>query len=352
MSHRIHGCYSEIDLDLKLLLKRGALIAAANWPVVGIQWAAQTTFKLLLSDPVVGAALLLATLVGADLQNATRGTTREMVESVSAALDAHPGALAAFIAAVAVVLLGGSVLLFLVKGGTVQILLDAHGKTGPIEHEAVTASQLRDAFAFTLERFVDGCTRLFRRYLVLGVLLLIVYGASTSAYLAVGVVAYRAGGFAIALAALAGLALAVWVTAVNLVYLLMQVAMAAEDVGVMRSAQRVASFAGAERRELGGVFLVVFAMLVAATFASALALSGVGLIAYVPIVGLVVVPVQLAVLLLQGLLFEYIGLVALGAYVTLYRRFAPATEAAPLAARAESDWEGARPVSSQAQSGG
>lgn len=343
-------------MDLKLLLKRGALVAAANWPVVAIQWAAQTTFKLLLSVPVVGAAVLLATLVGADLQSAMQGTTREMVESVAVSLGAHPVALASFLAAVAIVLFGGSVLLFLVKGGTVQVLIDAHVITGPIEHEAVTAGQMRGAFAFTLERFVEGCARLFRRYLMLGLLLMIVYGLSTAAYLALGVVAYRAGGFAIALAALAAFALVLWITAVNLVYLLMQIVIAAEDVGVMRSAQRVASFVRAERREIGGVFLVVLAMLVAATLASALALSGVGLIAFVPIVGLVVVPVQLTVLLLQGLLFEYIGLVALGSYVTLYRRFAPAmaVAGAPAALRPpeESDWEAAPPASPQAQSGG
>src|SRR6185295_13736656 len=71
-------------------------------------------------------------------------------------------------------------------------------------------------------------------------------------------------------------------------------------------------------RELGGVFLVVLAMIVGATFASALAWTGVGLIAFVPLVGLAVFPLQIVALLLRGLVFEYIGLSALGAYVTLY----------------------------------
>ncbi len=61
-------------------------------------------------------------------------------------------------------------------------------------------------------------------------------------------------------------------------------------------------------------------MVVAATLASALAWSGVGLIAFVPLVGLAVFPLQIAALLIRGLVFEYIGLTALGAYVTLYRR--------------------------------
>ncbi len=59
-SHRIHGCYSEIDLDVKLLLKRGALLAAANWPTVAIQFIAETTFQVLLAVPIIGAAILVA----------------------------------------------------------------------------------------------------------------------------------------------------------------------------------------------------------------------------------------------------------------------------------------------------
>ena len=81
----------------------------------------------------------------------------------------------------------------------------------------------------------------------------------------------------------------------------------------------VARFIRAEVRELAGVFLVVVALVVAATLASALAWSGVGLIAFVPLVGLAVFPLQLAALLVRGLVFEYLGLTALGAYLTLYQ---------------------------------
>jgi len=80
----------------------------------------------------------------------------------------------------------------------------------------------------------------------------------------------------------------------------------------------VARFVRAEFRELAGIFLLVLALVVAAMFASALAWSGVGLIAFVPLVGLAVFPLQLAALLVRGLVFEYLGLTALGAYVVLY----------------------------------
>ena len=54
--------------------------------------------------------------------------------------------------------------------------------------------------------------------------------------------------------------------------------------------------------------------------ASALAWSGLGLIAFVPLVGLAVVPLQIAALVVRGLAFAYIGLSAAGSYLTLYRR--------------------------------
>src|SRR5260370_1768687 len=79
-------------------------------------------------------------------------------------------------------------------------------------------------------------------------------------------------------------------------------------------------FVPGEFLELAGVFLIVFGLVIAATLASARAWSGVGLIAFVPLVGLAVFPLQIAALLLRGIVFEYLGLTALGAYLTLYCR--------------------------------
>jgi hypothetical protein len=120
-----------------------------------------------------------------------------------------------------------------------------------------------------------------------------------------------------------------WITLVNLFYLLMQIAMASEGVGLMEGAREVARFVRAEFRELALVFLVVFALVAAAMLASALAWSGVGLIAFVPLVGLAVFPLQIAALLLRGLVFEYLGLTALGAYVTLYHGYVTRRAEAP-----------------------
>jgi hypothetical protein len=324
--HRIHGCYSEIDLAVKLLLKRGALLAAANWPAVVIQFVAQMTFQVLLAVPIVGAAILIAVLLGADLANLLQGSMRDIFTTIAGALMSEPVALVAFVAAFAIVLLGGSVLMFLIKGGTVQVMIAANDGVGPIESEPLTYASVRHAAQFTVERFVAGCALLFPRYLILGLALMAVYLVSGGVYLAFIVYGYRAvesQGFALGwtfIAALSAIALVLWITAVNLVYLLLQIATASGDVGLRQALKGVAAFVQAEFMELGGVFLVVFAMVVAAMFASALAWSGVGLIAFVPLVGLAVFPLQIAALLLRGLVFEYIGLLAMGAYVTLYQR--------------------------------
>jgi hypothetical protein len=292
--------------------------------------------------------VLVTVLVDADLATLVQLSTRESVASIADALAAHPWALAAFLIAFLIVMVGGSVFMFLVKGGTMAVLLAAHAAAGPIEREPITAARLQAASAFSLERFADGCQRWFARYVLLGVVLFVVYGVSGAGYLGLGVVAYRDGGSVIALAALASVLFVLWITGVNLVYLVLQIAIAMEDVGVGRAARRVIGFIRAEYRELGGVFLVVLAMVVAATVASMLAWSGVGLIAFVPLVGLAVIPLQLVGLLLQGLLFEYIGLTALGAYATLYRRFIYAELTS--AAATGSDWEAVRSAPPSARS--
>src|SRR4030081_3553950 len=124
--HRIHGCYSENALDLKHLLKRGALLVAANWQTVVIQFVAETTFQVLLAVPIIGAAVLVAVLLGGDLTELLRGSLREIFTTFAGALLSEPLALIAFVTAFAVVLLGGSVLMFVVKGGTVEVLAAAN----------------------------------------------------------------------------------------------------------------------------------------------------------------------------------------------------------------------------------
>lgn len=313
-------------MDLKRLLKRGALLAAANWQTVAIQFVAQTTFQVLLAVPITGAALMVAVLLGGDVAQIFQGTLRETFTGVANTLIAEPVAFAAFIAAFGVVLFGGSVVMFMVKGGTMAVLIDANEHAGPIETEPITYESLKSAARFTMPAFMDGCVRHFQSYLTLGVMLMIVYAVSGAGYLAFVVYGYRLAddrdlmiGWTF-VAALSAVGLVLWITMVNLVYLLLQMVIAAEHVTFSNAVRLVGRFARTQTRGLGGIFIVVLGMVVGATLASALAWSGVGLIAFVPLVGLAVFPLQIAALLIRGLVFEYIGLTALGAYVTLYRR--------------------------------
>src|SRR5262249_61876842 len=191
-AHRIHGCYSENDLDLRHLLKRGALVAAANWQAVVIQFVAETPFQMLLAGPVIGAAILVAVLLGADLAELLQQSLRDMFTTIASALLSEPVAFVAFIAAFAVVLLGGSLLMFVVKGGIVEVFVAANAAAGPIDQPAVTLHSLRQASGFTLERFTNGCSRLFKRYTALGLTLVAVYAVSGLAYLAFVLYGYRA----------------------------------------------------------------------------------------------------------------------------------------------------------------
>jgi hypothetical protein len=314
--------------NLKLLLKRGALVAAANWPAIAIQFIAETTFQVLLAVPILGAAILVAVLLGADLAELLQSGLREMFTTIAGALLSQPLALMAFMTAFVIVLLGGSVLMFLVKGGTVDVLLAAIGDAGPIEREPLTLDTFRRASWFTLDRFMAGCARLFRPYLVLGLALMLVYVLSAGLYLAFVVYGYRAAGARVLVigwtfvAALAFAALVAWLTVVNSVYLLLQIAIAHDGAGLVDACRAVGRFARAEYRDLAGLFFVLLALVVAATLVSALAWSGVGLIAFVPLVGLAVFPLQIVALVLRGLVFEYLGLTSLGAYATLYRAHA------------------------------
>lgn len=312
-------------MDLKHLLKRGALLVAANWQTVAIQFVAQTTFHVLLAVPIIGAAILVAVLLGTDLADLLQQSMREMFSTIASALMSEPLALIAFITAFTLVLLGGSALMFVVKGGTVTVLLEANATTGAIEREPLAFETIRTASRFTLQRFSDGCMRLLRPYLLLGLVLIAVYMISVAAYLAFVVYGYQVAQGRILvigwtfIAALAAAILVGWITLTNLFYLLMQIAMAAEGVGLVAGARAVTRFIRAEFRDLAFVFVVVFALVAAAMLVSALAWSGVGLIAFVPLVGLAVFPLQIAALIVRGLVFEYLGLTALGAYVTLYQ---------------------------------
>jgi hypothetical protein len=311
-------------MSLKFILKRGALLTAANWPVVAIQFVASVSFQVLLAVPIIGAAILVAVLLGADLFELLQGSLYNIFTTVASTLISDPAALVIFVSTFLIVLLGGSVLMFLVKGGTVDVLVAAHRAAGAIERQAITAAILDGASQFTMPRFWRGCRRLFRPYVYAGLGLMAIYAASCGVYIAFAYYAYQAATDRLLIvgwsfAAAFGLVLLVaWITIVNILYLLTQIAIAVDDAGGVDAIAHVARFIRAEFRALAGIFGIVIALVAIAVAVSALVWSGLGLVAFVPLVGLAVFPLQVIAWLVRGLVFEYLALTALAAYVSLY----------------------------------
>lgn len=312
---------------LKLTLKRGALVAAANWPVTIVQAVADALFKMLVAVPLVGGIFLVALVVGAEPVALLSLGWRELAATIVTSLLSRPVVLASFLASLAVAVVGGSLFVFFVKGGTVGVLVRGEREAGAIEQPPLHLQTIARAARFSVDGFLASANGLFPRFARLGLALMAVYLVSGLLYLA-SVFGSRTAG-AIGMTALLTVAFVMWITVVNLLYLLVQLAIAADDCSVSSAVSRVAAFLRRERRQVTAVFLVVLAMVVAATAASVLATAALGLIAFVPFLWLVVVPLQLAAWLLRALVFQYIGMASIGAYLKLYRTSGPVAAGAP-----------------------
>ena len=177
------------------------------------------------------------------------------------------------------------------------------------------------AASFTVELFIDSARELFSRYARLGFALMAVYAASGAAYVGIVVGGSRGDAEGWGLTTLVTIAFVIWTTLVNLLYLLVQMVIAADDCGVTAAVQRVVIFVRHEVRMVAGVFLVILTMVGLATGASLLAFSGLGLISLIPFMWLAAVPLQLLAFVLRAVVFQYVGLSSIGAYLALYREF-------------------------------
>jgi hypothetical protein len=305
-------------LSLKDCLKRGALVTAANWHVVLVQFVADALFKTLLAVPVVGGVFLVVLLVGGNPSDLLALPWSDILPTMAAVLLAQPIALAAFLLAVALVLFGGSVLMFLVKGGTVSVLVLAERQAGAIEHPPLRLPAFHRATYFSLERFTSGAERLFPRYLALGVWLMLLYALATVVSLGFVFGPEQKDDWRV-LAAVTSAVLVVCITVMNFFYLLCQIVIAVEDCAVREAAARVVRLLRMQFRMMVGIFGATLGLVLLTTAASILATTALGLIAFVPLVGLAALPLQLIAWLMRGVVFQYIGLTALVAYARVYR---------------------------------
>jgi hypothetical protein len=314
-------------LPLPAALKRGALLVAANWPVVLIDFAATSLYKLALSVPVLGGSLVVASLVGADMRTIVGDEMRATADLVVGSLATAPVALAAFLLALAVVAIGGEAVLFIIKSGTFSVLVIADRQSGDVHRMPVGSETFARASAFTLEAVLTGATRFARRAVTLALWLGVGYVTVGLAY--VGAVSagidpesrwawWPTWPLVVFLATGAGLAL---IAVVSLAYDLLRVIVVTDDCSVPAAVGRLRRFVVGDARQVLGVFAVICGVQVVAALVSLLATAGLAIVGYVPLVSLIFVPLQAAAWVLRGILFEALALSALATYQVQYRRF-------------------------------
>jgi hypothetical protein len=309
-----------LSSTLKLTLKRGALVAAANWPLTIVQAVADSLFKLLVAAPLFGGIFLVALVVGAEPVALISLEWRDLATTIVASLLSKPIVLLTWVAALAVVVAGGSLFVFLIKAGTVSVLVRGERDAGPIEQPPLLPDVVAQASAFSVDAFIEGATALFPSYARLGLVLMGLYLASGLGFVA-AIAAIPNAGLGITILVTAGFV--AWITIINLLYLLTQIVIASDGCSVAAALPRVSGFVRRERRTVVSVFAVVLALVVCATGASILATTLLGLIAFVPLFGFIFIPLSLLAWVLRAIVFQYIGLASIGAYLKLYREAKP-----------------------------
>jgi len=314
-------------LPLRAALTRGALIAAANWPLVAVEFTIESLYKLALAVPVVGGAFMVAVLLGADLRVWLDAGLRSTAEFVIASLESAPVALAAFCVAAGLVALGGALVMFVVKAGTLAVVVEADAAAGEVQRPPVSLAAVRRARRFRPDAFVAGARRFGRRVIWLTLSLGGAYVAIAVAYVAALAAARTllnspwAAGWAllVLLATCGGIVL---VAAVNLAFDLLRIIVVTDDCGVGTAVARLRRFVLRDARQVLGIFGSVGVVLMLATAASLLTTASLTFVAWVPIAGVISVPLRAAAWLVQGLVFQFLSLTAMSAYQTQYRRFA------------------------------
>jgi hypothetical protein len=315
---------------LRSLLLRGCLIAGANWPVVIAQAIAESVVKAVAGIPLAGAAVLL-------LLVSVPNAPAPAIEGVAGALSALatvPAALGGVAASALIAALGAIAFGATIRAGTVVVIVagEARAPATPVGglHVPLRESALTAAQAWSRARFADGCARFGPRFVGLGFGLAVLEAGIALAYALAVVQAYR--GFvsvaaswwiAPAVVAVSLIALAVSIVA-ELGYRLTQLVLVADDGDLREAVRGAIRFV---RRDTLVVARLCAAALVLSTMAFAIALlaaAAFGLVSFVPVAGVAVLPLQAAVWVVRGVMLPFIDLAALAAYASVYRRRAPA----------------------------
>jgi len=315
-------------LPLRAALRRGALVTAANWPVILLQFVVVSICRLALAVPIVGGAFMVAVLSNSDVTSVFSDGLRSAAGLVIASLLHRPAALWSFVAALSLVAAGTGVLSWLAQAGVMGTLAAGERGVGAIERPPIKFDAVMGAGAFSLEGFLASVTRFGRRFVLLGAWLYVAYAVLAAAAVSVLALAARLAGrdgwsLMLPLSGIGVTAVGLVAVAVlQLAHALLQTVMATDDCRLSVAVTRLRLFLLHDARQVLGIFGVVLGLVLLATAASVLATGGLALVAWVPFVGLAVVPLQLAAWLIRGVLFQYMDLSAWSAYQSQYRRYA------------------------------
>jgi hypothetical protein len=271
---------------------------------------------------------MLALLLGADIRTLLADGVLIAVDRMLVPLGEAPIALLPFWGAFGVVAFAGAILMFIVKSGTLAVLVQGERASGEIQRTPIRLSALRTAAAYSVHAVLRQARHFQRRSALLAAWLGGVYVLVGSAYImavAYGFQWAAASRWASAWPLLVVLATSIFVvslTAANLIFDLMRVVIVTDDCRVSEAARRVRTFLLADARQVLGIFGVMAVLLLAANAGSLVGTAGLSVVAWAPLVGILVLPLQFAFWIVRGLFFQYAGLATLSAYQTQYRRFA------------------------------
>jgi hypothetical protein len=322
-------------LTLRAALARGALVTLANWPVVLIDFVAESAYKLTLAVPVVAGAFMVAVLLGIDVRTLLGDGVLAAADRLLIPLTRAPAALTAFLGAVALVGVAGAALMYVIKSGTLAVLIEGERTSDEAHRRPLLRDSLVGPGAYSLAGVLSAARRFRARSMRMAAALGVGYVALGALYLVVVVDGFRwvaespwSAAWPL-LVAVATSGAVVAMTALNLLFDLARVVMIADDCRARAATERALAFLLADARQVLGIFGAMGAIVLLATAASFTATAVVALVAWVPLVGVIFVPLQLAFWLLRGLAFQYMNLMTLSAYQSQYRRFS-SPAAAPI----------------------
>ena len=324
-------------LPLGAALKRGAWLAVANWPVILIDFAVESLYKLALAVPVIGGAFMVAVLIGGDIQQIVAEGLRATADLVMGSLSGTPAALAAFLLAVAIVGLGGALISHVIKAGSLAVLVMSDRHSGEFHRQPMSGLALRRASAYSLAAILDGARHFARRTITLTLWLSAAYAIVGAGFLVVVALQSPLAGSRWApawplLVLIVTSASAIGLAVLNLIFDLARIIVVTDDCRTREAARRLRRFILADARQVVGIFAIMTAVQAVATAASLSAVASVTLVAWVPVAGLIVVPLQMAAWVVRGALLQCVSLAALAAYQTQYRRFSEPAPPPSLAA--------------------